>query len=797
MDTIQRSDIVSIINNYAFDNDIQPVVECLNTLLANQDYRENLDLIFMSIAATQMYGFLSYLTYEEQQQFFECDYFRSNSYRGVEIPFYNRGQLSLLYELEQYQKVFFSAPTSFGKTSIVNEYILNNSKNLDNVLFVVPTNSLLEELFEKFTLYSEKLKLHYNVTTQPQNSLQGRNILLLTPERFMLIAESQTVNQFDLIVMDETYKIVESQNESISDFVNHRSLRFRKAADIIAKANTKIVFLSPFTYTLTTSMSDFLTRHGIKKIDRKLEYVKRQIIKIESSDEARQYFGERLTHYQKTTSLSQKANLLLSKLHPSSTIVYVPNYAKAYEIASKNSFSCLLNMDNSRYIAFLEHIKDNFLVDGKESWSVYEALKNGIGIYIAPLPRYVKKEIIKLYESKVLSTLIVTTAFTEGVNTCASNLVFTSLVNGPNTNKLSDIDVLNVSGRAGRFSKNTIGKVFCITKDIFDRVSELQNAHDIKLENYNYKKIPNRLDYEIEMIGDEYLNEMQKQQLLIQAIEIQKLGLTKQDLNISLNVSNNWKTILYKHFLNSDTNTVQTIYSKIKAIYDQEDRERVQALSYIFKDLHSAFSNEDINVFPQEPYEISPFDKKGEFTWARLYQIYVSGSPKKIVANNIEFITSRFQEITSGHRYTDKTHIETLFDSQNAKWILKYYNSDLSLNMNAFYAETFKIVSNIIQYKIPFYLIFYVAIFKLFLKKNNNGTMKPDDFDINGIINIFEDGESPEEYSKLIDYGLPFSTVGKISDFKLSVEDLKAQRYDHSKFDDYENIIIGEILPLL
>lgn len=140
MDTIQRSDIVSIINNYVFDNDIQTVVECLNTLLANQDYRENLDLIFMSIAATQMYGFLSYLTYEEQQQFFECDYFRSNSYRGVEIPFYNRGQLSFLYELEQYQKVFFSAPTSFGKTSIVNEYILNNSKNLDNVLFVVPTN---------------------------------------------------------------------------------------------------------------------------------------------------------------------------------------------------------------------------------------------------------------------------------------------------------------------------------------------------------------------------------------------------------------------------------------------------------------------------------------------------------------------------------------------------------------------------------------------------------------------------------------------------------------------------------
>ncbi len=107
MDTIRRAEVVSTINNYAFDNDIQPVVECLNSLLEKRDYQENLDLVFMAIASAQLYGFLSYLTYEEQMQFFACDYFRSNSYRGIEIPFYNRGQLSFLYELEQNQKVFF------------------------------------------------------------------------------------------------------------------------------------------------------------------------------------------------------------------------------------------------------------------------------------------------------------------------------------------------------------------------------------------------------------------------------------------------------------------------------------------------------------------------------------------------------------------------------------------------------------------------------------------------------------------------------------------------------------------
>lgn len=798
MNIINRNDMVEKLNEYAFNNNIQPVIECLNVLLENkQQYQTNLDLIFIAIASTQMYGFLSYLTDDEQQLFFECDYFRSNSYRGIEIPFYNRGQLSFLYELNDNQKVFFSAPTSFGKTSIVTEYILNSTDNLNNVVLIVPTNSLLEELFEKFTLYNSKLELNYNISTQPVYPLTGRNILFLTPERFMIVAESRMINNFDLIVMDETYKIVDAHNETISDFVNHRALRFRKVADLIAKSNSKVVFLSPFTYSLTKSMSDFLTKHNIKKIDRQLEYVKRQIVKLDSSDDAKKYFGERLTFYRRNSSLTQKAKLILSKLRSSSSIIYVPNYSKAYELAKSIDFSCLNKNDDPRYLAFIKHIKENYLVTNRESWIVYDALCNGVGIYISPLPRYIKKEIIKLYEQKVLTTLIVTSAFTEGVNTCASNLIFTSLVNGPNTNKLSDIDVLNVSGRAGRFAKNTIGRIFCVNNDIYNRVIELQNTSDVKLENYNYKKGLQRLDFEIEMMDDEYLSDAQKEELKMQQFEIEKMGLSKSDLNISLNVSNNWKIILYKHFTKLSCEQIEEIYKRITDIFEQKEGECINALDYIFKDLRDAFINAQINVFPQEPYEISPFDKSGDFTWGRLYQIYVSGSPKKIISNNINFISYKFSKITGNNHYSNKREVESLFESNNAKWILRYYNNDLSLNMNAFYAETFKIVSNIIQYKIPFYLTFYVSIFKLFMKKRSTNKISGSDFDINRLINIFEDGETSEEYSKLLDYGIPITTITKISNNKISIENLKKRNYDSKIFDEYEKIIIEETINLL
>ena len=157
----------------------------------------------------------------------------------------------------------------------------------------------------------------------------------------------------------------------------------------------------------------------------------------------------------------------------------------------------------------------------------------------------------------------------------------------------------------------------------------------------------------------------------------------------------------------------------------------------------------------------------------------------------------KFSNIVRGYNYSRKKQIESIFEQRGVKWILKYYNNDLSLNMNAFYSETFKIVSNIIQYKIPFYLTFYVSVFKLFVKKNKRLDILQTEFDINKLINIFEDKDTKEEYSKLIDYGLPITTVGKISDNGISLEDLKKEKYDDKNFDNYEKIIIHDVVNLL
>lgn len=259
-------ELINKINEYVFDNNENDLLNILNYLMLDKRYKDYLQEIFALISITEMYGYLAYLSSKEIDDFLIYDSARSQTYLGKNISYYNKGQLSLLYDFDKYKKVFLSAPTSFGKTSIVLEYILCNFEKFDNVMFIVPTNSLLEELYQKVSRLNKNLQMNYHVSTQPYIKNSKRNFLILTPERFFLVSETISINDFDLIIMDETYKIVDSKDKQISDFLESRSLRFRKVADMIGSSNKKTIFLSPFTYYLTESMEKFLTKYNIKKL---------------------------------------------------------------------------------------------------------------------------------------------------------------------------------------------------------------------------------------------------------------------------------------------------------------------------------------------------------------------------------------------------------------------------------------------------------------------------------------------------------------------------------------------------
>lgn len=797
---MNSTEILSAINECSFGGNNEKILEILNQLFDSGEYKAHLNLVFNAISLTEMYGFLSYLDESERASFLSWDTMRSDSYVGKVMPFYNSGQLSLLLDLERYRKVYFSAPTSFGKTSLLLEFIIHNYLNLTNALIIVPTNSLLEELYMKLIEINKLFAMGYEVSTQPYLKNESRNFLIITPERFLLLYESCDISVFDIVVMDETYKIVDSKNERISDFIESRSLRFRKVADMIGQTSNRLILLSPFTYYLTESMQRFLNRHSIKKIDRKIEYVNKEIYCIDDASSFRDHFKIRVIGYTRTASISDKVNLLLRVLQEQKNIVYVSQYSKAYDIIDRLDWTRQLKVTD-RYLKFISHLEKTYSVDDTYEWKIISALKKGVGIYISPLPRYIKREIIRLYEDNVLGTLVVTTSFTEGVNTNASNLIFTSLINGPTTNRLSDIDVLNVSGRAGRFAQKSIGKIYCISKEVYDKVIQLQDDAQVKLENYNYCiQGHKRIDYEIDMIQDEYLSDAEKDEKRRTNAEIEALGLTAADLRLSLNVSTKWKLALYRYFKSHPT-LLTECYNKSVDLLKTQPHARIESLKYIFDILKDAFYQAGIDGFTCEPYEIRAFDSKGTFIWGRLYRVYCSGKIANVISSNMNYITGRFRNFILEHNLgnaKNKHEVQYYFEEERLGWILRYYKADLTPSIDAFYSETFKFIASVIQYKIPFYTSFFVSILKLYLQKN----MQIEHFDLScldakKITLLFEDGSVYDDYSKLIDYGISNDLVIKLHDGQVSIAQLQSGEYDRSPFDDYEQLLINDFLSIL
>lgn len=797
---MNSTELLTAINECSFSGNTERLLEILNQLFDSGEYKVHLNLVFNAISLTEMYGFLSYLDEQERTSFLSWDAMRSDSYTGKVMPFYNSGQLSLLLELERYRKVYFSAPTSFGKTSLLLEFIIHNYRSLTNALIIVPTNSLLEELYMKLIRINKLFGMGYQVSTQPYFKDNIRNFLIITPERFLLLFENCDISVFDIVVMDETYKIVDSKNERISDFIESRSLRFRKVADIIGQTSNRLILLSPFTYYLTDSMQRFLTRYSIKKIDRKIEYVNKEIYCIDDTATFENHFKIRVVGYTKKASISNKVNLLLRVLQDQKNIVYVSQYAKAYDIVDQLDWTRQLKVTD-RYLKFISHLEKTYSVDDTYEWKIISALKKGVGIYISPLPRYIKREIIRLFEENVLGTLVVTTSFTEGVNTNASNLIFTSLINGPTTNRLSDIDVLNVSGRAGRFAQKSIGKVYCTSKEVYDKVVQLQDDAVVKLENYNYCiQGHKRIDFEIDMIQDEYLSDVEKEEKCKTLAEIEELGLTIADLRLSLNVSTKWKLALYRYFKHN-SHILAECYSKSVDLLKTQPHARIESLTYIFGVLKDAFAQANIDGFVCEPYDIRAFDRNGSFIWGRLYRVYCSGKIANVISSNKKYITGKFEEFISEHNLrnaTTKREVQSRFDEEHLGWILRYYRADLIPSIDAFYSETFKFISNVIQYKIPFYTSFFVSILKLYLQKNSEvGFFDLSCLDAKKITLLFEDGSVYDDYSKLIDYGISNDLVMKLHEGKVTIAELQSGEYDRKPFDEYEQLLIADFIGIL
>jgi len=323
-------------------------------------------------------------------------------------------QAAVLGALERGESVILSAPTSFGKSLIIDAFVAGSDFN--RVAVVVPTLALLDETRRRLTATCPA----FQVVTHTNQPAHDKVIYVLTAERATAM---ETLGSLDFFVIDEFYKLTARAED---DRVPALNLAFQK----LLSTKAQFLMIGPKVAEIDPGVIRLL---GATWIHTDVTTVAATVIEEPTADLERP---------------SRAAALLES--YGDSTVVFCKSQAQIRKVVEALPEHLPLHEPGA---AFADWLATNYA----EDWYVARAVARGVGIHHARLPRAVAHHMVRLFNRGDLRALIVTSSFIEGVNTRAKNLIIAD--NKISTRKYDYFTYANIVGRAGRMKQHLVGRV--------------------------------------------------------------------------------------------------------------------------------------------------------------------------------------------------------------------------------------------------------------------------------------------------------------------------------------------------
>lgn len=349
-------------------------------------------------------------------------------------------QIKILNEIEKNQALIVSAPTSFGKTFCIFEYIAKYKPN--NIVLIVPTLALVDEYRKKIIKkYKEKFqeyKIYSNIDEEKQYNFDKKNIFILTHDRVVQETNYMLIKKIDFLVIDEVYKLEK-------DLKDDRVLILNMAYYYMAKIAKKYVLLAPFIKNVEDT--ELLEKKPVLYVSNYSPVVNEVISCELINDKDREIECKRILD-----KIGEKEKTLI--YFPTVTGIY--NYIK--NIISNEDI--IQNMDESIKF-FIDWAKEEI----HEEWGLIKALERGYLIHNGQLPIGTRMFQMNLYEnSDIYNRLLCTSTLLEGVNTSAKNIIITRPSRTKNNDKdnFSAFDFYNLVGRTGRLYEHFLGRAYYI-----------------------------------------------------------------------------------------------------------------------------------------------------------------------------------------------------------------------------------------------------------------------------------------------------------------------------------------------
>lgn len=377
-------------------------------------------------------------------------------------------QFKLYDKLSNSIEFSFSGPTSMGKSFIIKSFIKKVIKNSppENIVIIVPTRALINQFFsdlktdldDQLEIYKYKIFINSNVTDIITEE-KFNYIFILTPERLLSYLSQENNPPIGFLFVDEAHKLA-SEKDS-------RSITTYSAIEKAQKkyGNIKLYFSSPNVSNPEVFLSLFNrnNQNSFKTIE---SPVSQNIYFVDLEKNEVEAFSNNKSHILKNI-LNDNSNYSIIEFiefigENKNNLVYCNSKRNTIDKARDFSKRINRNIENVEIQKAIANIKDYI----HPQYYLVDFLEKGIAYHYGKLPQLIRNLVEDLYKKEEIRYVFCTSTLLEGVNMPTQNIFILDNRNGGRS-PLSQIDFWNLSGRAGRLSRELEGNIFCIQNEEF------------------------------------------------------------------------------------------------------------------------------------------------------------------------------------------------------------------------------------------------------------------------------------------------------------------------------------------
>ena len=423
---------ISLVTEFNYSRESKKIRELLfNLMLRKKDissYLHIVDELFNEV------GLFPYVQEKDFKKSVQHLMFKSPTYNGYT---FHLKQLEVFSRIQNGENVILSAPTSFGKSLIIEAII--GSGEFNNIVLIVPSIALMDEARFNLSAY----KKNYKIITQLSQTPSSKNVYIFTQERFLDLSGSIDV---DFFIIDEFYKLHPTMSGDLE-----RCARLNSCLNKLLTLTKRFYMCGPNISGLEKNIEESLNCRLITLNDYATVYTNIEYFPVNID-------GKKLT--QKIDNENRKATLfklLDEKCKDEQTIVFCKSPRMAQEITR------WIIERESKPISSSDHLFSTWISNNYHSdWLLSRSIKHGVAFHHGKLPRALSSIIVDSFSNKDVNILVCTSTLIEGVNTNAKNIImFDTKIND------NDIDLFtfnNIAGRSGRMLQHFVGNVYVIGK---------------------------------------------------------------------------------------------------------------------------------------------------------------------------------------------------------------------------------------------------------------------------------------------------------------------------------------------